>query len=187
MAEATVAGATWRIDLHTHTWFSRDSLNDPAALVARARRVGLDRLAVTDHNSLAGALAAHKLAPDLVILGEEIRTSDSGEVLAYFLTEEVPHGLPVAETLQRLRDQGAVISIPHPMDRFRHSAMGEAKAMAIIDRVDALEVFNARCLASGDNARRRTGGSRAWQGHHGRERWSHAGRDWGGLCDSAAV
>ncbi len=141
----------WRVDLHMHTRYSPDSLTRPAALVARARKVGLARIAVTDHDTIEGALEAHALAPDLVIVGEEIDTSDGGELIAYFLREGVPPELPMREAIARLRQQGAVISISHPVDRYRHSAMGEARTLQIIDRVDALEGFNARCMAAADN------------------------------------
>lgn len=143
----------WRIDLHTHTWASPDSLTDPRDLVARARDVGLNRVAVTDHGAIEGALAAHALAPDLIIIGEEIDTDPGGELIAFYVQERVPPGLPVAEAVQRLRAQGAVISISHPLDAWRGSAMGLARTLAIIDQVDALEVFNARCLRAQFNQR----------------------------------
>lgn len=143
----------WRVDLHTHTWASPDSKNDPAALVERAREIGLNRVAVTDHNTIEGALAAQRLAPDLVIVGEEIETETGGELIAYFVTEVVPRGLPVGETLCRLQAQGAVVSISHPLDSLRGSALGERLTLEFIEQVDALEVFNARCLRASDNRR----------------------------------
>ncbi len=115
----------------------------------RARRI--DRIAITEHNNIAGALAVQRLAPDLVIIGEEIKTT-KGEVIAWFVTEEIPKGLTPEETIARLRDQGAVISIPHPLDTLRGgSAMGLENVLTIIDQVDGLEVFNARCLRPSDN------------------------------------
>lgn len=147
-----VRGA-WRIDLHTHTWASPDSLTDPRLLVEQARDLGLARVAVTDHNTIEGALAAQALAPEMIIVGQEIDTAIGGELIAYFMTERVPAGLPVEEALQRLRRQGAIISVSHPLDAWRASAMGEAHTLEIIDQVDALEVFNARCLRSEFNRR----------------------------------
>ncbi len=116
-----------------------------------ARRRGLDRLAITDHNTIAGARAAQQLAPDLIIVGEEINT-DRGELLAYYVEEEVPAGLPLHEALRRLRAQGCVISVSHPLDRYRRrSAVGRETLLQIIRQVDAIEVFNSRCLCSADN------------------------------------
>ncbi|MCC6166427.1 MAG: PHP domain-containing protein [Caldilineaceae bacterium] len=140
----------WKVDLHSHTVFSKDCLTPPAKLVAQARARGLDKIAVTEHNNLAGALAAKELAPDLVIMGQEIMTTH-GEIIAYFVQEEVPRGLAPEEAIARLREQGALISIPHPLDSVRGSAMGRANVMAILHLVDALEVRNARCVRAADN------------------------------------
>lgn len=143
----------WRIDLHSHTYVSPDSATDPRDLVERAREVGLAKLAVTDHNTIEGAREAYALAPDLIIVGQEIDTEWGGELIAYFVQEQIPRDLPPAEAIARLRAQGAVISISHPLDRLRNSAMGEKHTLALIDQVDALEVFNARCLLMADNRR----------------------------------
>jgi predicted metal-dependent phosphoesterase TrpH len=142
----------WRIDLHMHTWVSPDSRTDPKALIERAREVGLNRIAVTDHNAIEGALEAHRLAPDLVIVGQEIDTETGGELIAYYVKEVIPRHLPLQEAIRRLREQGAVISISHPVDTLRNSALGEKLTLEFIEQVDALEVFNARCLRAADNA-----------------------------------
>ncbi|MFZ1754039.1 MAG: PHP domain-containing protein [Caldilineaceae bacterium] len=152
----------WKVDLHSHTIYSRDCLTRPETTIAKARAIGLDKLAITEHNNLAGALAAKKLAPDLIIVGEEIKTTH-GEIIAWFVSEEVPKGLSPQETLRRLRDQGAVISIPHPVDSLRGSAMGLENVLEIIEQVDALEVLNARCVRPADND-----AARALAGQHGK-------------------
>jgi predicted metal-dependent phosphoesterase TrpH len=141
----------WKVDLHSHTIYSKDCLTRPEDLIRRARALGLNKIAVTEHNNLAGALAAKALAPDLVIVGEEIKTTQ-GEIIAYYVREEVPAGLSPEETIERLRAQGAIISIPHPLDSLRNSAMGLDAVLSIIQRVDALEVRNARCVRKADNA-----------------------------------
>lgn len=140
----------WKVDLHSHTIYSRDCLTPTLALIEQARAVGLKKIAVTDHNCLAGALAAKALAPDLVIVGEEIKTTH-GEIIAYYVKECVPKGLSPQETIRRLRAQGAVISVPHPLDSVRRSAMGRKNLLEIINDVDALEIRNARCVAARDN------------------------------------
>lgn len=140
----------WKVDLHTHTIYSKDCLTQTAKLVEQARRVGLQKVAVTEHNRLDGALVAKAMAPDLVIVGEEIKTTH-GEIIAYFVKEEIPRGLSPEEAIARLREQGAVISIPHPLDSVRGSAMRLANVLTVIDQVDALEVLNARCVLGRDN------------------------------------
>ncbi len=133
----------WRVEFHCHTCYSPDCLVSPRALVRRARDLGLDRIVVTDHNTIAGALRARDIAPDLVIVGEEVLTT-AGEFIAFFVEEEVPKGLPPEEALARLRDQGAVVAISHPLDTMRGSAMGRENTLRFLPQVDALEVFNAR-------------------------------------------
>jgi len=140
------------IELHCHTDASRDCLMRPATMIEACRRRGLDRLAVTDHNTTAGAMRMQAQWPGVVIVGEEIATTD-GELLAYFVKEEVPRGLSPEETIRRLRAQGAVISVAHPFDRLRHGAWQEPDLVRIAPLVDAVEVFNARCIFAEDNAR----------------------------------
>src|SRR5258707_11545928 len=101
------------VEFHSHTRASKDSLTPPADLIASARRKGIDRLIITDHNTITGARAAQVLDPELVIVGEEIMTT-RGEILAAFVTEEVLPYLSPAETVQQLKDQGAIISVSHP-------------------------------------------------------------------------
>jgi hypothetical protein len=113
--------------------------------VETCRRKGIDRVVVTDHNTTAGALAAHKLDPGLVIVGEEIMTT-RGEILAAYVTEEIPPFLSPQETLRRLKDQGAFISVSHPFDRLRDGAWKEDDLLEILPQVDAIEVFNSRCM-----------------------------------------
>ena len=138
------------VDFHTHTSASKDSLTTPADLIRFARRRNLDRVVVTDHNTLAGAISAHALDPELVIIGEEIMTS-RGEILAAFVTTEIPPGLSPQETIQRLRDQGAFISISHPFDVWRSGAWKLEDLLEIAPLVDAIEIFNARCKTPAAN------------------------------------
>jgi predicted metal-dependent phosphoesterase TrpH len=140
------------VELHSHTVFSEDCLMRPADIVRTCARAGIDRLAVTDHNTIAGARALAAAAPGLVIIGEEIMTTQ-GELLAYFVREEVPPGLSPAEAIARLRAQGCAISVSHPFDRLRQGAWQPADLAAIAPHVDAIEVFNARCIYPEDNAR----------------------------------
>jgi predicted metal-dependent phosphoesterase TrpH len=140
----------WNCDLHSHTLWSKDCLSDFERIIEICQRRGIDRLAITDHNTADGALKMQQLAPDLIIVGEEIMTTQ-GEILAYFVKETVPAKLTPEETIRRLRDQGAVISVSHPYDRLRKGAWEEADLLRIIDQVDAIEIYNARCTFPDDN------------------------------------
>ena len=138
------------VEFHSHTHASKDSLTSPADLIAAARRKGIDRLIITDHNTIAGARAAQALDPELVIVGEEIMTTH-GELLAAFVTEEIPPHLSPTETIQQLKDQGAFISVSHPFDRMRSGAWREEDLLEILPFVDAIEVYNSRCMFPGFN------------------------------------
>jgi predicted metal-dependent phosphoesterase TrpH len=132
-----------KVEFHCHTIFSKDSLIRPKPLVDAARRKGIDRLIVTDHNSVGGALEAKQIDPELVIVGEEIMTT-RGELLAAFVTEEIPRGLEPHEAIRRLRKQGAFISVSHPFDAMRGWELSHL--LEIVPLVDAIETFNARCM-----------------------------------------
>lgn len=139
-----------RTEFHCHTIYSKDSLTRPEALVTAAQRRGLDRVIVTDHNSIAGALEAHRLDPERIIIGEEIMTRQ-GELLAAFVQEELPAGLEAEEAIARLREQDAFISVSHPFDHTRSGHWDLADLEAITSLVDAIEIFNARCLLKSSN------------------------------------
>lgn len=115
----------------------------PDRLLDVCQTRGIDRLAITDHNTIAGALEARALDPQRVIVGMEIMTTH-GELLAFFVSEEVPPGLSPQETAQTLRSQGALISVAHAFDNVRAGGWAEADLWAILPYVDAFEVFNAR-------------------------------------------
>jgi predicted metal-dependent phosphoesterase TrpH len=144
--------STFKIDLHLHTCASKDSALRPAEMIETAKRRGLNRICITDHNTLEGALAARKIDPDFVIVGEEIVTSNGGELLAFFVQEWVPPYLSPQETLERLAAQGAVISVSHPFDRYRHP-WPEKTLVTLAAHLDAIEGFNARAVYAEDNHR----------------------------------
>lgn len=133
------------VEFHCHTTYSKDSLVLPADLVATCRSKGIDRVIITDHNTIAGALEAQAIDPKLVIVGEEIMTT-RGEILAAFVQEEIPAGLTPQETIRRLKEQDAFISVSHPFDHTRSGHWQEADLLEILPHIDAIETFNARCL-----------------------------------------
>lgn len=141
---------TLRIEFHCHTTYSRDSLVRPPKLVEAARRKGIDRLIVTDHNNIGGALEAKRLDPELVIVGEEILTT-RGELLAAFVSEEIPARLEPLEAIRRLKEQGAFISVSHPFDTMRGWKLEDL--LEILPHVDAIETFNSRCMDPSFNTR----------------------------------
>ena len=134
-----------RVETHLHTIYSLDSLAAPENILQVCHQKCIDRVIVTDHNTIAGAQHAQQLDPQRVIIGEEIMTT-KGEILAFFVQEEVPPHLSPAETIRRLRAQCAFISVSHPFDKLRKGAWELADLLAITPLVDAIETFNARCM-----------------------------------------
>ena len=141
-----------RVEFHCHTVFSMDSLTSPRRLLETCRRKGVDRVVVTDHNTTGGGLAAQLLDPERVIVGEEIMTT-GGELLAAYVSADVPPGLPPLEAIGVLRQQKAFISVSHPFDSSRKGGWDPDQLLAISPLVDAIEVFNSRCLLSRANDR----------------------------------
>ena len=139
-----------RVEFHCHTIYSKDCLVKPEVLVETCRRKGIQRVVVTDHNTIAGAVRARELDPELVIVGEEIMTRE-GELLTAFLTDEIPPGIPALEAIAMLREQGAFISVSHPFDKLRNGHWQPENLLKIAPLVDAIETFNARCMQSSFN------------------------------------
>ena len=139
-----------KADFHMHTHYSPDSDMSPERLVRRCEQVGLNCIAVTDHNSIAGALEVQRLASFRVIIGEEIK-SRGGEIIGLFLQDAIPGGLPSLETVQRIKEQGGLVSVPHPFDHFRRSVIERHALQEIVPYVDIVEAFNARNTLQMDN------------------------------------
>ncbi len=139
-----------RVELHSHTDASKDSLVTIEKLLACCERKGIDRIAITDHNEIKAALEGKALDPERVIVGEEITTT-KGELLGYFMSERVPPGLEPMAAIERLQRQGAVISVAHPFDSKRTYYWDEETLVELIPYLDAIESFNARCVFSTPN------------------------------------
>ena len=144
------------IDLHCHTRASFDSLSSPEAVVRAAASRGLTHLAVTDHETIEGALeareAARTHAPELtVIVGEEVRTQE-GDLIALYIERAVPRGLSATETIAAVREQGGLIGVPHPFDRYRGSLLLALAGSPFESPVDWIEVHNARVMVGDGNA-----------------------------------
>jgi predicted metal-dependent phosphoesterase TrpH len=144
-----------RIDLHCHTHYSPDALASFESLLRWMDRRGIDVVAITDHDRIDGAVDFHSRAPGRFVVGEEIKTAE-GELLALFLDEEVPPGLPAAETVQWVRDQGGLVGASHPLDRMRPDAVGAETLETLAPQLDFVEVLNARVVRRSDNDRARS-------------------------------
>jgi predicted metal-dependent phosphoesterase TrpH len=133
-----------RLDLHVHTQYSPDCLIDPRRIIDICRSRNINGVAVTDHNTIEGALLMTRYAPGdfTVIVGEEVMTS-SGEIIGLFLTEHIPPGLTPEETVSRIKRQSGLVCIPHPFGLFR-KRLKCSSLSGIINSVDIIEVVNGR-------------------------------------------
>ena len=139
------------VDLHMHTNHSHDCATPVDKLLETAQAQGLGAIAVTDHNEISGALEARDRADGIkVIVAEEVKTADQGEVIGLFLKEKIPRGLTLAETIARIRAQDGLVYVPHPFDRM-HSVPDYEHLLDVVEDIDAIEVFNPRVAFSAFN------------------------------------
>jgi predicted metal-dependent phosphoesterase TrpH/glycosyltransferase involved in cell wall biosynthesis len=142
------------IDLHMHTDHSFDCATAVEVLIETARDRGFGAIAVTDHNEISGALAAAKVAEGMddfkIIVGEEVKTAEQGEVIGLFIKEKIPRGMTMAETIAEIRRQGGLVYVPHPFDRM-HSVPDYEHLLDMVEEIDLIEVFNPRVAITSFN------------------------------------
>jgi glycosyltransferase involved in cell wall biosynthesis len=132
------------VDLHMQTDHSHDCATPVEVLLATARERGLGAIAVTDHNEISGALdAAAKADGVKVIVAEEVKTAHQGEVIGLFISQKIPRGLSLEETIAEIKRQGGLVYVPHPFDRL-HAVPDYEHLLPVLGDVDAIEVFNPR-------------------------------------------
>ncbi len=146
----TIKDGFVRAEFHCHTEYSPDSLVKVKDLLKTCEKKRITKIAITDHGAMGGAFEGNALDPLRVVLAEEIETTE-GELLAYFMTEAIPQGLPVMEVIERLKAQGAYISVAHPFDPYRGSHWQNGTLDAIAPLLDGVEAFNARCIKQSFN------------------------------------
>lgn len=144
-----------KIDFHTHTYYSNDCIFSPETIIRSALKKGLDGIAITDHNTIAGWPAAIRAAKKLgavLILGEEIKIRRKGrvkgEILGYFLTQKInPKGKRAEEIIEEIKKQGGLAIIAHPYNWIRpFKELEKYKNLA-----DGIEAFNSRTQSKGTN------------------------------------
>jgi len=134
------------VDLHMHTDHSNDCATPVDVLLATAREEGLGAIAVTDHNEVSGALDARAKAAQYgvkVIVAEEVKTATQGEVIGLFIDEKIARGMSLEATIAEIKRQGGLVYVPHPFDRM-HAVPDYEHLLAVVEDVDAIEVFNPR-------------------------------------------
>ncbi len=139
------------VDLHMHTDHSHDCATPVDVLLDSAKAAGLGAIAITDHNEISGALEAAERANGIkVIVAEEVKTADQGEVIGLFIKEKIERGMSLEETIAEIRRQGGLVYVPHPFDRM-HAVPDYEHMLDIVEQIDAIEVFNPRVAISSFN------------------------------------
>ena len=126
-----------KVDLHVHTVYSPDSLITLEQLVFWAKKRGLTGVAVTDHDSVEGALKFARETDFLIIPGTEVNSRD-GHVVALNVREVIPKGLSAEETVERIHAVGGVAVACHPFALFKGNIGRHASG-----KFDAVETINA--------------------------------------------
>ena len=139
-----------RVDLHLHSNFSHDGQSSLEELIRRAAECGLDRIALTDHNVVAGALELARVAPGLAIVGEEAKTLE-GEVIGLFITARVVPYMTPEDALDAIHEMGGLTYVPHPLDRHRAHFRPE-RVVELAERIDIIETYNPWCDAAANAA-----------------------------------
>ncbi|MEN4018472.1 MAG: PHP domain-containing protein [Methanobacterium sp.] len=138
------------IDPHVHSRYSNDSRMTPKEIVKRSRKIGLDAVAIADHNSIKGSIEGIKEAKGLedflIIPAMEISTL-KGHIVALGIQEEIPSRISPEETIDRIREQGGIAVIPHPFVRYREGLCDYVKTLD----VDAIETLNSRYILGYSN------------------------------------
>ena len=145
------------VELHCHSALSYDGRDAVELLLEQAAAVGLDALSVTDHDEIEASLQAAELASEYGLVGIpglEV-SSAAGHVLGLGISEQVPPGLPFAETLDRIRAQGGIAIVPHPFQSSRHGVAAELSDDELAE-ADAIEIYNSRLFTGLANRRART-------------------------------
>ncbi|MFQ5759003.1 MAG: PHP domain-containing protein [Candidatus Bathyarchaeia archaeon] len=126
-----------KIDLHVHTCYSSDGITTPREVAAYSKRRGLDGVAITDHDTVDGALRLLRKTDLIIIPGVEITTS-GGHILAFNITKSIPSNLRPSETIQRIHEAGGIAAVAHPVTLIR----GWRSTDTILN-FDAVEVINS--------------------------------------------
>ena len=132
-----------KADLHIHTKYSMDCQTPLDKIIERCQRLGINCIAVADHGTVEGALEMQKIAPFKVIVAEEILTTE-GEIMGMFLKETIPSGITPREAIKRIREQDALVNIPHPFEPVRGSSLRDRVIDEIVEDIDLMEIMNSR-------------------------------------------
>lgn len=134
-----------KIDFHVHTYYSFDSSITLREVVDYAKRKGLNGVAITDHNTLEGALKLSKICSKeefIVIPGLEIDTKQA-HIVALNINDRIESGMDTLETLDIIHEKGGFAVLSHPFSLLKGASL---KMEDLVGKIDAVEVLNSRAI-----------------------------------------
>ncbi|MBZ2165096.1 PHP domain-containing protein [Methanobacterium spitsbergense] len=140
------------LDPHIHSTYSSDSTASPRDIVKKARSIGLDAIAVADHNTIKGSFATIEEArnyKDFVVVPAMEISSNKGHIVALGIKEDVQQGLSPEETVETIRELGGIAIAAHPFVSYREGLCDNVKELDI----DAIETLNSRYVFGYSNWR----------------------------------
>jgi len=140
-----------KVEMHCHTSFSHDGFITLKTLTKQCQKKKIDCVCITDHDTMCGAVEFAGKLPVKVIAGQEVSTTQ-GDVIGLFLKEQIPPGLDIETAIEKIRNQGAIVYLPHPFDEFRKSAVKLRDAEKIKNKIDIIEISNSRTFNPKYNA-----------------------------------
>jgi hypothetical protein len=141
-----------KADFHIHTKYSMDCRNELEDIVKRCQKLGLNCIAIADHDAVEGGLELQKIAPFKVIVAEEVQTYN-GEVMGMFLKKRIASGIPLQQAIAAIKEQGGLVNIPHPFDPMRGLRLNADEFNKLAPQIDMIEVFNARVPTTQTNTK----------------------------------
>ncbi|MBO8161804.1 MAG: PHP domain-containing protein [Thermosipho sp. (in: Bacteria)] len=135
------------VDFHNHSIYSYDG---ELTLEDFLNNDKIDVFAITDHNNFkyheiySNGKVLYKIENKYFITGEEIMTSDAGEVIGLFIKQKIEPFMTFEETIKEIKRQNGIVYLPHPYDFYRRGRPKLKVVLKYIDEIDMIEVFNAK-------------------------------------------
>ena len=142
-----------KFDPHIHSVYSGDSRSEVIDILIQAEKKGLDAIAISDHNEIAGSRLARSYGGSIIVVPSIEISSDKGHILGLGVDEIIPKGLSAVETVDRIHDAGGLAIVPHPFSYYRHGLFCN------VDKnlgVDGVETKNARYIFGYSNKQAET-------------------------------
>ena len=144
-----------KLDPHIHSCYSEDSRSKPRDIIKQALSVGLDIIAISDHNTTKGSKITIFEAKDkniIVVPSIEI-SSSKGHIIGFGVDEDIPKDLSPYETIDKIQDNGGIPIIPHPFSFYRNGLFSKVKHIEL--KIEAIEVKNSRYILGYSNHKSR--------------------------------